>query len=134
MGSSPNYAATLQTSAVAIATAEASRVTPTNFATLLTGGANGSVVAGVHVKAAGNTTAGAIFIWMYDGATYYLLHEISVAAITASSTLPSFEGRWIPTGPDGRDRPINIKSGWSLRVSTLNAEAFRVHTILAGDI
>lgn len=52
---------------------------------------NGFQLDNITVKAKETTVAGTLFIWLYDGTTSYLWKEIDVSAVTASTTVKSFE-------------------------------------------
>ncbi len=121
VNTTPIFTGTFPASSVSIATANTARDGTGTIGTVVTFGANGNRVDMVRVVAAGTTTAGVIRLWLHDGATYYLLKELLVTAITPSTTVAVFEAEWIPTVPLCRP------TGWSLRVSTHNAETFKVH-------
>ena len=117
---SPIHVLTPNIGAVSIATANANLDGTGTIGTLFTAGSNGSRIDYVFIKARVTTTAGVIRFFLYNGATYFLLHEELVTAITASGTVAAFEAVWIPP------KPIVLASGWSLRVSTEVAETFNV--------
>jgi hypothetical protein len=82
---------------------------------IVTAGASGSKIEEVVVEATTTsliptTVAGLVYLFLYDGATYHLFDVITVAAITASSTVPGFRQRNVYAN-------LLIKSGWSLRAS-----------------
>lgn len=52
---------------------------------------NGFKLDNITVKAKETTVAGFVGIWLYDGTTSYLWKELEVTAITASTTVKSFE-------------------------------------------
>lgn len=118
MATSPNYAATPNTPAVTISTANANRDGTGTIATVFTAGASGSRIEDITLKAQGTTTAGMIRIFLHDGTTARLWREIQVPAITPSATAPSWELRF----------PVYLflQSGHSLRASTEKAESFTV--------
>ena len=47
---------------------------------------NGTRVDAITVKATGNSTAGLLDIWVYNGTTSYLYDEIAYATVTANTT------------------------------------------------
>lgn len=58
---------------------------------VVTGASGGSLLrGGISMKAIGNTTAGLIKLWLYDGTNRRLLAEIIVPATTASTTAPAW--------------------------------------------
>ena len=51
---------------------------------------NGTKIDAITVKGQGTTVASIVDIWIYNGTTSFLFDEISVTAITASTTTASF--------------------------------------------
>ena len=51
---------------------------------------NGKRIDRIAIKSKGNSSAGYLGIWLYDGTTSYLIEEIAISAVTASTTVPSF--------------------------------------------
>jgi hypothetical protein len=51
---------------------------------------NGQKIDAIQVKGQGTTVANQVGIWVYNGTTSYLYDEISVTAVTASTTVASF--------------------------------------------
>lgn len=65
---------------------------------------NGRRIDGITVSGCSNamtaaTTAGLVGIWLWDGTTAYLLTEISVSAVTPSTTVAAFVTTYIPPVP-----------------------------------
>jgi len=125
MAATPQFAATVRTGAVSIGTADTSRTAPTNVGTLFSAGSNHSRVDEIDIVATGTTTAGVVRIFVYNGSTYYLLREVLVSAITPSTTVAVFSNTIIFSN-------LVIPSGYSIRVTTNNAETFHV-TAFGGD-
>jgi hypothetical protein len=125
MATTPQFAATVRTGAVSIGTADTSRTAPTNVGTLFSAGSNGSRVDEIDIVAAGTTTAGVVRIFVYNGSTYYLLREVLVSATTPSTTVAVFSNTLVFSN-------LVIPSGYSIRVTTNNAETFHV-TAFGGD-
>jgi hypothetical protein len=126
MSTAPAYAATAQTAQVQIATANTARDGTGTIGTLITGAANGTRVDDITITAAGTTTAGVIRMFIHDGTNYRLLNEFLVSAVTPSPTVAVWSTALYNMG-------IILKSGWSLRFSTHNAETFNVIATRAGD-
>lgn len=116
----PRFVETAVIGAVSIATANTARDGTGTIGTVLTAGAQGTLVELVRVVAVGTTTAGVVRLFLHDGSTYYLYEEILVTAITPSTTIAVFEAEFVPT------KPLVLPTGWSLRASTHNAETFKV--------
>ena len=91
MGTAPAYAATpVCWAGLVPAAADTSLTTPSNVTTLGTAGSNGSKIEEIVCQGVGTTVAGAVNIFLYDGATYHLYDFFIVPAYTASSTV----GAW----------------------------------------
>lgn len=103
---------------VAIATANANLDGTGTIGTVFSAGSNGSWINGVHIKATVSTTNGMVRLYIYTGATYYLIHEEPIPGITKSASVPAFQ-TYVPLNKA-------IPTGYSLRASTENAENFNV--------
>ena len=119
MAATPNFAATPRVGAIAISTADTSRTTPTNVGTVLTAGASGSRIDEVNIVALGTTTTNVVRLFLFDGTDYFLMQEVLIAALTPSVTAPVVT--YISTYSN-----LMLPSGWSLRATTNNAEAYEV--------
>lgn len=90
------------------------------YSSAITAGANGSLLDAITFTAPGTTTAGLVRIFYADdGATYRLLAEVSVSAVTPSGTLPAFTYTWPPPG----GVPFPMKANATIRFNMNNAEA-----------
>jgi hypothetical protein len=119
MAASPAYTAIPRTERATISAANTNRDGTGTIVNLFTAGANGSRVERITVCATGTTTAGIIRFYLFDGTNTDLWREISVTAITPSATVLAF---YFQLGSLG----YILSNGKSLRVSTHNAEGFRV--------
>lgn len=128
MSLTANYASTPATAAVIITSANTARVGGEPVGTLLSAGANGSRVDEINIAAMGAVTAGAIRLFLHNGSTFYLWKEIPVPATTpvVGSVAP---WSYILSGLG-----LILKTGWSIRVSTHNAEPFSVSVVTGGDL
>lgn len=128
MSLTANYASTPATAAVVVNTANTGRDGTGTLGLLLSAGANGSRVDEIDIAAMGAVTAGAIRLFLYNGATFYLWKEIPVPATTpvVGSVAP---WSYILSGLG-----LILKTGWSIRVSTNNAESFSVSVVTGGDL
>jgi hypothetical protein len=126
----PVFAAALNCGAVSISTANVARDGTGTMGTLITAGANGTLVQTLRVLAVGTTTAGMVRVFVHNGTSAFLYEEIPVTAITPSGTVQAFAADSAKITPA---TPLLLPSGWSLRVSTNNAETFHV-TGQAGDL
>lgn len=112
--------------AVRFLTANANRDGTGTVATAFTAGADGSQVRSLKAKAEVATTAGMIRVFLHDGAAFFLFAELTVDAITPTASVATWEEELVFTVP------LELPSGWSIRVSTHNGEAFIV-TVQGGD-
>ena len=119
MAASPAYTATPRTERAEISTANTNRDGTGTIVNLFTAGANGSRVERITICATGTTTAGMIRFYLFDGTNTDLIREAPVTAITPSSTVPVFYQQL-------GSLAMILSNGKSLRVSTNNAENFRV--------
>jgi len=127
MATSPAFAATPRIGSVSIATADSSYTAPTNVGTLLTGGSGGTRIAEIVVKCAATSAAAIVRIFLYDGTTYWLFDEVTIAAATGSSTVQQTR---VSTSYNNLILP---SSSWSIRVTTSVSQTTHV-TALGADL
>jgi hypothetical protein len=127
MATAPQFAATPRIGAVSIATAESSYTAPTNVGTLITGASTGTRIAEIVVKLAATSAAAIVRIFLYDGTTYWLFDELTVAAATGSSTVQQTR---VSTNYNNLILP---SASWSIRVATSVSQATHV-TALGADL
>lgn len=127
MAASPVFAVTPRMAAVSIATADASYTAPTSVGTLITGASTGTRIAELIVKCAATSAAAIVRIFLYDGTTYWLFDEVTVAAATGSTTVQQTR---ISTTYNNLILP---NASWSVRVTTSIAQATHV-TALGADL
>lgn len=127
MASTPAFATTPRISSVSIATADSSYTAPTNVGTLITGVTAGTRVAEIVVKCAATSAAAIVRVFLYDGTTYYLFDEITVAAATGSATVAQTRVSTL------YNNLILPSSSWSVRVTTSVSQATHV-TALGADL
>lgn len=128
MAAEPAFAVTPRMSAVSIATAESSLTAPTNVGTLITGVAAGTRVAEIVVKCAASSSAAIVRVFLFDGTTYWLFDEISVAAVASPGA--STATTRVSTTYSNLVLP---SSSWSVRVTTSVSQATHV-TALGADL
>ncbi len=92
--------------------------TGTLSSAIITGASNGTLIKTISIKARVNTTQGMVRLFIYDGSNTKLLTEIEIPAIVKAATDPAFETTVAIN--------YSLKSGWSLKASTQNAETFNV--------
>lgn len=126
MALSPVFTGSPRTGGVTMATSDASYTNPTNFSTLITGASSGTQITDIIAKYTLSTsTVSLIRIFLYDGTTYYLYDEISVAAKdTILGQQPTARARANYTNL------ILPSSNWSIRVT--NSLAQRIHITALG--
>jgi len=126
MSSVAQYASTPVVAMAQISTANTGRDGSGTIADVLTGSENGTRVDDITVVATGNTTAGVVRLYIYDGTNTRLWREILVTAVTVSTSVAV----WSSTLSN---LALILRSGWKLRASTHNAETFNVIVTRAGD-
>ena len=127
MATSPVFAVTPRISSVSIATAEASYTAPTSFGTLITGASTGTRISEIVVKCAATSAAAIVRIFLYDGTTYFLFDEITVAAATGSATVQQTRVS------NTYNNLILPSASYSVRVTTSVAQVTHV-TALGADL
>jgi len=126
MAAALNFAATPRLAAIAISTANTNRDGTGTVPTLITGVAAGTRLERVRITATGTVTAGVVRLFLHDGASFFLIEEVMVAATTPSATIKTFVSDVI----FGDVRPISLPTAsWSIRASTHNAEGFTVSAV-----
>lgn len=128
MATSPAFAVTPRVGTVSIATAESSYTAPTNVGTLLTGASTGTRIAEIVVKMAASSAAAIVRVFLFDGTTYWLFDEISVAAV-ASPGASTVTTRVSTT----YGNLVLPSASWSVRVTTSVSQATHV-TALGADL
>ncbi len=129
MATAPSFAATpAVASALASGTLDTSLTAPTNVATLISGGTNGTKVEEVVFQAVGSSVAGVINLFLYDGSTYHLYDQFAVILQTSSTTASA----WRATRSYAN---LIVKSGWSLRftVTIAGLQSIIKGTATGGD-
>jgi hypothetical protein len=124
---SPRFIVDGRSDRVSFATANTNLDGTGTVGDIITGGAQGTHIQHVKIKAEGTTTAGMIRLYIYDTVTTLLLKEFLVSAITPSGTVQSWEVEWVPT------TNLILASGEILRCSTHNAETFTAFAF-GGDL
>ena len=109
---------TANTNSVLINTANANLDGTGTVTTLITAVNSGTMVKSITIKAQGTPSRGMVRIFFKAGASFWLLHEVAVEAITQGSVDHSF----VHVIND----PFFLKPGDILAVSTQNADTFLV--------
>lgn len=108
------------TAVAQISTANTNRDGTGTIGTVKSAGSDGTRIDLIRVVATGTTTAGVVRLFIHDGSSAILWKEVLVTAVTPSTSVEVFVAEVAPT------EPILLASGYSLRASTHNAEAFNV--------
>ncbi len=127
MSTAAQYASTINSAQAQVSTANTARDGSGTLATILSAGASGTRIDDIAIVATGTTTAGVIRLFLHDGTNARLWREILVTAITPSTTQAVWSQYLYDLG-------LTLKTGWSLRASTHNAETFNVEVTRAGDL
>lgn len=134
MATTPAYAATPHNGSALIGIAETDLQIPTHAISVFVAGPNGSKIEEITVQASvsgglvATTVAGLVYLFLYDGSTYHLFDNLTIGAVTASTT----------TGPYRISKIYNnliIKTGWTLYASQSiagNASLLKIHAF-GGD-
>jgi hypothetical protein len=125
MSTSAQYASVPKVGVGQISTANTTRDGTGTIGTVFTAGTNGSRIDMIDVQATATTTAGMVRLFVHNGTNAILLGELPVVAVTPSGTSPAFTMQ-LNTNTMSQLLPIVLPTGWSLRASTNNAEAFNV--------
>lgn len=125
MAAQAQYASVPKVGVGQISTANTARDGTGTIGTVFTAGTNGSRIDMIDVQATVTTTAGMVRLFVHNGTNAFLLGEVPVLANTPSATNPAFSAL-LNTNTMSQLLPIVLPTGWSLRASTNNAEAFNV--------
>ncbi|MEY2855621.1 MAG: hypothetical protein RL030_2753 [Pseudomonadota bacterium] len=97
---------------------------------------SGTMIEKLKIQAISTTTAGAVRLYIYDGTTWRLWQELSVAAKTVSATVRAA----VAGADDGILTPdgwlicnFTLPSTWKLGAAPYQAEAFRA-IVCGGDL
>lgn len=128
MATDPSFASTPNNGHALLGTAETNLNVPTTSVTVITGGSGGTLVSAIVLEATTTsltptTVAGLVYVFIYDGTTYYLYDVIPVNAVTASNSSAGFRARVTYTD-------LVIKSGEFLKMSQSisgNASLLKAH-------
>ena len=127
MATSPVFAVSPRIGTVSISTADSSYTAPTNVGTLITGASTGTRISEIVVKNAATSAAAIVRIFLYDGSTYWLFDEVTVAAATGSSTVQQSRVSTV------YNNLILPSASWSVRVTTSVSQATHV-TAFGADL
>ncbi len=130
-GTTPIFVATPKSPNVRFATANTNRDGSTGtYGTLATVGSNGAFYKGIRFTAEGNTTAGAVRMFVQDGGSgnVEMKKEIVVPATTFSAgATPVWEGEWYPPGG------LQFSANSVIKVNTHIGETFSAFLESGGD-
>jgi len=130
MAVSPNFAATPRLGITAISTANINREGTGTLGTVLTAGTSGSRIDSIVIQAAATTTAGMVRLFIHVGTNARLYDEVPVIPVTPGASAPAWSVALGNNAPLSSGRyPLMLPTGFSLRASTHNAEAFSIHAI-----
>ena len=127
MSTTAQYASTVNSAAALISAANTARDGTGTMVTVLTAGASGTRIDDIAINAIGTVTAGQVRLFLHNGTSAFLWKEIMVGATTPSASQAVWSSNLYACG-------LIIKTGWSLRAATNNAESFHVIVTNAGDL
>lgn len=121
MAAGPVFVGTPKSWHAALSAANTERIFSSGtLVTLVSGGASGSRIDTIRIIGSATVTAGVVRLWLDDGTNKRLFKEVLVTATTPSTSVETFLQDL--TFSDG----LVIPNGWTLKVSTHNAENFNV--------
>lgn len=127
MATDPQFTVTPNVGQAALTAANPNRDGTGALVLGFTAGANGGRIDKIVVKATVSTTAGMVRAFLKNGAgVAMLVTEVPIDLVTVSATVPGFE---VVTDLLGG---LPVPAGWTLQLSTHNAEAINV-TTFGGD-
>lgn len=91
MGAQAQYVTTNNVGHGSMTVANTNRDGTGTVVTCFTAGSSGSKVNEIRIKATGQTAAGLINLFVYDGSSYRLLDAVTVDAVTPNTTTDSWE-------------------------------------------
>lgn len=127
MSSTASYASVPAPAQGQLTVANTNRDGTGTLVTILSSAANGTRIDDIAIVAAGTTTAGVIRLFVSDGTNHRLWREVLVTAKTPSTTVDVWSVYM-------ENLALVLKTGWSLRAATHNAETFNVLVTRAGDL
>jgi hypothetical protein len=129
MASAPQFTSTPRLGLAQLTAANTNRDGTGTLVDVISGGTNGTRVEHIDFAAAGNTSAGIVRLFLNDGTNTRLWKEILVQAVTTSTSVSV----WMYSlDCSTLGRLLILKSGWTLKASTHNADTFNVFAV-AGD-
>jgi hypothetical protein len=127
----PRFLETWRTAFVQATAANTNRDGTGTIATVWTAGTSGSRILAITIKAIVTTTAGMIRLYISDGTNIRLWQEIDVTVAVPSGTVKGFSAT-VDCSDASPTNLLVLPTGYSLRVSTHNAETFNVFAV-GGD-
>ena len=132
MATSAQYASTPKIGSALLTTADTSLTAPSTVGTVFTAGASGSRIDYIDIQGVATSVAGLINLFIFDGTNYFLYTQVPVIAITSSTTAVAFSAT-LSTNSNSNLLPINLPTGFSLRVTTSVAQTGIRVTASGGD-
>lgn len=129
MADTPQYTTVANVSSATISAANPHMDGTGSKETVFTAGVNGSRIDKIVIKATGQTTAGMVRLFIYNGIDSSLFYEVDIEAKTPSGTVTSAGDVLTEDNPV---MPIILPNGYSLLASTERSESFVV-TAFGGD-
>lgn len=128
MATSPAFASTAALGSQTISSsADNTWTAPANTVTIVTAGASGTKIEEIVVQGIGVTIAGMLNIYIHDGTNYHLFDQVSISAVTATTTATAYRAVRQYTN-------LVLKSGWSLRASSMVASQLAKVSAFGGDL
>lgn len=128
MATDPVFASTPKVGSALPTTADTSLTAPTNQVTVLTAATAGTKIEEVRVQGVGTTVAGVLNLFRYDGATYHLIDQFLITAVTSSATALAFQqtrtyaNLWLVSGDTLRASQTIAGNASMLKVTAFGAD------------
>lgn len=129
MASTAQFAATARLAVSTVSTANTGRDGTGTIVSTFVGGASGSRIERVRIKAISTTAAGVVTMFIDDGGGYDLYDETLITAITPNTTTIAFEIDLT----FGSTNPLFVPNGYIIGFATTIGQAFRV-TVVGADL
>lgn len=127
MSLNANYVATPKSPCVLVSAANTARDgSGANMVTLYTAPSSGARIDDISIDAIAATTAGMLRFFIHNTTSAFLVFEVPVTAVTPTASSKVFQVTLTNLG-------IVLQNGYSLRVTSHNAESFHICVTRGGD-
>jgi hypothetical protein len=132
MAATAQYASTPKVGSALLSTADTSLTAPSTVGTVVTAGSSGTRIDYINIQGVATTVSGIINLFIFDGTTYFLWTQVSVIAVTSSTTAVAYQAVLSSNG-NANIMPLTLPTGHSLRATTTIAQTGILVTAYGGD-